>query len=67
MAAKRICVKSRGDRWCAVSDGLEPREGMPSVAVMCGHFVILPGGIERRAPTCPDCLAALKPAKRKGA
>lgn len=65
---KRWCVKSKGERWCATTDGLEPRQGTTSVPVACGHYVIMPGGIERRAPTCPDCIAALKarkPTKRK--
>lgn len=70
MPTKRLCVKSRGDRWCAVVDGLAPKENASSVAVMCGHFIILPGGIERRAPNCPDCIAAIKarkPKRRAGA
>lgn len=65
MPTKRLCVRSQGDRWCAVVDGLVPKEDASSVAVMCGHFIILPTGTDRRAPNCPDCVAAIKARKTK--
>jgi hypothetical protein len=31
-----------------------------SVKTACGYFVIATGGIERREPSCPECLEKLK-------
>ena len=56
------CVKHK-DGWCAVKDGKKPDERETSVPVKCDHFVILPLGMERREPTCPECLKLLKSEK----
>lgn len=46
-AAKRQAkhlTREAGDRYASTS-----------VPTLCGNFVILAVGVERRAPTCPDC------------
>jgi hypothetical protein len=44
--------------WCAAADqSEEPRDGESVVETACAHYVHLPVGIERREPTCPECLA----------
>jgi hypothetical protein len=66
--------RKRGDRpgevaeegWCAIAKQparLTERErerigGAVSVYTRCRHFVVLPLGLERRRPTCKECLAA---------
>lgn len=57
----RWCVKHR-DGWCAVEPDEEPAEGSWSVPTVCGYYVTLPGGYDRREPDCDECLAALEPA-----
>ena len=47
------------DGWCAVAGDVDPGEGALSVETRCGHSVTLPLGIERRAPDCEECLAAV--------
>jgi hypothetical protein len=56
--SERWCVRHR-DGWCATKNGKRHADTQDSVPTKCGYFVILPGGSERRAPDCPDCLAAL--------
>jgi hypothetical protein len=34
-----------------------PVESATNVPTVCGHFVIMPFGIKRRVPTCPECRA----------
>lgn len=54
------CVRHR-DGWCAASrQSRKPAEGTNSVPTKCKHFVILPGGIDRRVPTCEECLEVLR-------
>lgn len=63
-APKVWCVRHR-DGWCATRGNYEPDEGVGSVPTVCGWFVNLPGGIDKRQPDCRDCLAALaKPANQ---
>ena len=45
------------DGWCAHLVDLEPPAGMENVPTRCNHFVILPLGVEKRVPTCKDCLS----------
>lgn len=54
----RWCAYHR-DGWCAVAGNEEPAEGSYQVPTVCGWFVVLPGGFDRRVPDCPECLTAL--------
>jgi hypothetical protein len=58
------CVKSR-DGWCATKVNRQPPEGATSVATLCQHFVVLPGGYERREPTCRDCIKVMRISVRR--
>jgi len=60
----RICVKHR-DGWCATKRE-KSLQYSDSVPTLCDHYVTLPMGIQRREPDCPDCLAKLKQAEKKG-
>lgn len=57
------CVRHR-DGWCAAKANKKPREGVNSVATLCGFHVVLPWGFSEREPTCDLCKAKL--AKRRG-
>jgi hypothetical protein len=48
------CARHR-DGWCAVKPNKKFDEGATSVPTKCGHFVILPGGMDKRQPTCDEC------------
>jgi len=44
--------------WCVMKRrvrGVEPKY-RDSEVTLCGYFVVLPCGYERRAPTCADCV-----------
>ena len=55
-----MCVQSNVG-WCA-SYKKSPKYS-DSVKTRCGHWVILPLGLQRRYPDCPECrkLLRLKP------
>ena len=58
------CVQYRSEaghakQWCAVGDNREPEEVEFNVHTTCNHYVILPLGIEKRQPTCGECLEKL--------
>ena len=53
----RWCVQSL-DGWCGVQGGRRPAMGENNVETRCGMWVAMPWGIERREPTCPDCIKA---------
>ena len=52
-----ICVKHE-DGWCATKRRKSLRYA-DTVPTLCGYYVHFPLGIERREPTCPECLAIL--------
>ena len=54
---KYKCIKHQ-DGWCAAAPGADV-DAM-SVETVCGHFVTLPIGVERRRPDCPECRAILQ-------
>lgn len=69
----RECVRHFGSEakpftyeWCAVKGNRRPNEEDFNVRTLCGFFVILPLGLEKRKPTCPDCLKKLRRYKRTG-
>jgi len=45
------CAKDRTTDWCPLK--VVPSEGDTSVETMCGEFIILPWGFEKRVPDCP--------------
>ena len=49
------CVKANDGVWCAARAQRREPDVMGSVAVLCGMYVICPGGLARRRPTCPVC------------
>jgi hypothetical protein len=53
------CVQHQ-DGWCACSRNRLPPEGATNVETKCRHFIWLPIGVAKRAPTCPSCRAAIK-------
>jgi hypothetical protein len=66
---ERKGLKTIGDgQWCAVKP--QPARLSPAVRIsigektsvptVCGCVVILPCGVQRRAPTCLECKKALK-------
>ncbi len=60
------CVQSRNSLWCVMMHAQSERtvdrhrEKALSVLTLCRHYVTLPGGFERRQPTCKDCKVALQ-------
>lgn len=48
--------------WCMLAS--QPKNAPPryrdNMKTACDHWVTLPGGMERREPTCPECLAKLR-------
>lgn len=50
------CVQHR-EGWCAVLGTARPVESATNVPTRCGHFVVMPFGIKRRVPNCPECRA----------
>jgi len=52
------CVRHR-DGWCACRQNRRYREETVNVPTLCDHFVVLHNGIEKRVPTCPECLKLL--------
>jgi hypothetical protein len=48
-----VCVRSR-DGWCATSRNHTRYADI--VPTICGYKVVMPFGIERRTPDCPECL-----------
>lgn len=49
------------DEWCAIQRQADPPPKYDDgLATLCAHWITLTGGIERRRPTCPECLAALE-------
>ena len=52
-----ICVRHR-DGWCATKRK-PSMDYSDSIPTKCGHIVVYPWGIEKREPTCPECLEAL--------
>ena len=53
------CVRHR-DGWCACEPNRKPKETENNIPTKCDHFVFGPMGIEKREPTCPDCLKVLR-------
>jgi hypothetical protein len=51
----RWCILSR-DGWCGAKGGKRPATTENNVETRCGMWVAQPWGIERREPTCPDCI-----------
>lgn len=62
------CVESGRHRkphlWCVRIDGASVYAD--HIKTLCGYVVTLTTGIERRAPTCPECRKALRK-QREGA
>ena len=52
-----ICVRHR-DGWCARKDQI--MEYSDNIKTLCGHFILMCWGIERRKPTCDECIKQLK-------
>jgi hypothetical protein len=54
------------EMWCALAS--QPKTRVPrernSVRTLCRHVIILPGGTEKRTPTCLDCRDRLKKARK---
>lgn len=48
-----VCVQHR-DGWCVRASHSE--EYADNIRTRCGHVVVMAWGIERREPTCEDCL-----------
>ncbi len=67
------CVLGK-DGWCvAASQESPPESGQEGAAfTLCGFFIHLNFGVERREPTCPDCVGIYnaprprKPRERQG-
>ena len=57
-----VCVRHR-DGWCATRK--TTLAYADSIKTLCGWVVILPHGIERRLPDCPECKAKLKEMRRR--
>jgi len=63
MPKDRWCVAWKSDResndihWCAVKGRKKPNADDFSVETRCKHFIVLPLGLEKRQPTCPECQA----------
>lgn len=53
------CVRHR-DGWCILKNQRNPRY-KDHQRTLCQYVVTLPLGIEKRRPTCPDCLKVPKP------
>lgn len=52
-----VCVQHR-DGWCGTRrNHIRYTDNVPT---LCGYKVILPLGIERRVPDCPECLRLIK-------
>ena len=56
-----ISVRHR-DGWCATRRKNDLRYS-DSVPTLCGYVVMLPWGIERREPDCPECARILEQRK----
>jgi len=57
---KPVCVQHR-DGWCATKRTKVPKEEEDdNEPTLCGYFVVLPYGFDRRTPTCPDCKKIIK-------
>lgn len=56
------CVK-HSDGWCATRSGRQYREGECNIRTKCKLFITCYLGCEKRRPTCPQCLTALKKGK----
>lgn len=53
-------VRARHElRWCATFDNNKFPEDTHSVPTFCGHYVVLPAGMSKTKPTCPDCIEKL--------
>ena len=50
-----MCVRHRTG-WCATR---QEDLNSDSIETVCGHYVVLPWGIERRHPNCKECKAIL--------
>ena len=50
---------SKHIQWCATATGKTSDPSAMSVRTRCDHYVILPAGLEKRAPTCRACLKEL--------
>jgi hypothetical protein len=59
LSSIRWCALSR-EGWCATVPNRRTPDSADSVKTLCQHHIVLPGGSERREPTCPDCLAVIK-------
>lgn len=54
------CVQHK-DGWCAAKGQRRvPRESGGRIRTLCGHYIILPLGVDWCAPTCKECLARMK-------
>lgn len=56
---KPWCVKDRHGVWHACEENRKPVDGVVSVEVACGGFLILPHDIDMVDETCPDCRQVL--------
>lgn len=45
--------------WCAANVPHRPAAAAVSIPTKCEHWVMLPIGVARREPSCPDCRRAL--------
>ncbi len=52
------CVRHR-EGWCAVANNQWPDDDL-NTPTKCDHVIVLHYGIEKRLPTCPDCLRLIE-------
>jgi len=50
-------------RWCATYK--RTTQYQDSIKTLCGHIILFTGGIERRQPTCKECLEKLKRRRKR--
>jgi hypothetical protein len=61
---RRTCVQDRNTKlWCALVRRADPDAW--SDELLCGCFMALRGHTERRVPTCPECLVALRESQQE--
>jgi len=57
------CVRHRSG-WCAIKNGQRAADDAVNVKTKCRHVVVFHFGCEVRVPTCPECLASMRPNKK---
>jgi hypothetical protein len=61
MERKMISWCVNGKRgWCIVKGGIRERERAENIPTLCGYFIVLPFGVEKREPTCLECRQEMK-------